>query len=61
MFISKPIITLIVFIAITAISRQQALSPTITIINNDILDNPEDNIVYLNGQLKDSYDDTTFN
>ena len=61
MFISKPIITLTVLIAITAISRQQAILPTITIINNDILDNPEDNIVYLNGQLKDSYDDATFN
>ena len=61
MFISKPIITLIVLIAITAISRQQAILPTITIINNDILDNPEDNIVYLNGQLEDSYDDATFN
>ena len=61
MFISKPIITLTVLIAITAISRQQAILPTITIINNDILDNPEDNIVYLNGQLEDSYDDATFN
>jgi len=60
MIISKMVI-LIVLITIITISRQQAILPTITIINNDILDNPEDNIVFLNGQLSNPYNDTTYN
>jgi len=60
MVISK-MVTLIVLITIITISRQLAILPTITIINNDILDNPEDNIVFLNGQLSNTYNDITYN
>ena len=35
--------------------------PNITIINPDILDDPNDNLILVNGQLMDKYNDSSYN
>lgn len=58
---TQKIVALIVLTMIVVISRQQTVLPNVTIINSDILDNPADNNIMVNGQLTDTYNDRIFN